>query len=151
MKATLNKIKRLEPLISTKELEFKNEISLLNKIKSEKIKAIDHLRQLQAKYLEGVDLINQERQEGNLKKANTLSPGLDFVKRKWHDSLMEVQNLERKQIAQLEKVIDKQKELKTYEKLKEQYEKDFQTKTAKLEQKTLDEFSIGQRRRAEKA
>ena len=141
MKKTLNKIKRVKPLIKSKKADFDREVSIFEQIKFEKIEAINHLRQNQQKYLDGANQMNSEREKGNFQAASVLEPSLEYVKSKWHESLKNVQTLENKQDEQLKKVMSAQSELKSFEALEEKYIEEFKKIEKLNEQKALDELA----------
>ena len=147
MKDIIDKIKKVKPLIVSKEATFNQEVALLNQLSYEKMEALGQLRSHQNKYMKGVDQINQERQNGKFDRANILEPALDYVKQKWHESLRQVQKIEKRQEAQRDKVFEAQRELKSIEALRDRYEKELKIAAALQEQKELDEMAQNMRRR----
>ena len=142
MKQTLQKLKRVKPLIRSKKAIFDEEVNALANIKEEKIKAIDHLRHYQTKYMESANQINHERTKGDHKIACALEPALEVVKSRWHDSVRAVRKIEAAEKEQLQKVLDAQKDLKTFEQLEEQYQDQFKKLEKMKEQKELDELAL---------
>lgn len=144
----MNKIERVKPLIKAKQADFDKEIRELSKIKEQKILAIGDLRKTQQKYMDGANQVNYEREQGNHQAAKTLEPSLTFVKTQWHDSLKNVQDLEKKQEVQLSRVLHAQQELKSFEALEEKYVMQLEKLKRLAEQKELDELSVSSKSRS---
>lgn len=137
-----SKLKRVQPLIKAKQADLDRETAVLTEIRECKLKAISRLREFQAKYMNGVETLNRERQSGNFATLETLESGLDMVKSQWYQSLREVRTFEAQERAQLAQVHSAHVDLKSIEKLGERYFDQAADLEKKNEQKTNDELSV---------
>ena len=141
MKKLKQKIQRNQLLIKTRKAKLERESILLNEIRNEKLSALDQLSLYQKKYIEGVDVLNKERQSTDRSRLQPLESSLDHAKSQWYKCLSKVRELEEKEKVQLKEVVEAQSSLKAMEILAENDEKNLKVHFAKLEQKNLDEIA----------
>jgi len=135
-------MKRIEPLVRVKEAQVNQEAVMLAHIRQEKADVVAALKESQRVYMDGVERLNRERVSVARDMLLTLEMSLDHVKQRWHDQFRQVQELERREEAQLAQLVLAQQSLKSFERLQDKYRKDFQTEMSKSEQKNLDEVAL---------
>lgn len=136
------RMKRIEPLVRVKEAQVNQEAVMLAHIRQEKADVVAALKESQRVYMDGVERLNRERVSVARDMLLTLEMSLDHVKQRWHDQFRQVQELERREEAQLAQLVLAQQSLKSFERLQDKYRKDFQTEMSKSEQKNLDEVAL---------
>lgn len=141
MKKLQQKIKKNLLLIKSRQAELDQESVLLSKIRSQKLSALNELKKSQIKYVEGVEVLNQERQSPNRSKLDPLERSLDYAKLQWHKCLTEVRKLEEKEKSQLQNVLETRTKLKALQRLVESDSEDLRSEASKREQKNLDELA----------
>ncbi len=142
MQQILRKIKRVEPVINTKQSRVNLEATVLNEIKSEKVEIVQAMKAFQRKYMEGVEKLNSERESSSRNMLGSLESSLDYVKGKWYKLYRDVQEIERKERAQMSILLDAQLELKSVEKLRGKYEETLRQEIKISDQKVQDENAI---------
>ncbi len=141
MKHVLKKIQRVQPLIRAKKVALDTESAALAAIRDQKLKAIQQLKDHQQQYILGVERINDERQAGNLAQMMVLEPAIESAKLKWHETLKRVSEIEGHEKNQLNRVLEIQTSLKSFEKLEEQYVMLKSELEIKADQKNEDEIA----------
>lgn len=136
------KIKKMNPIIKSKQNQLDQQTILLNEIREHKLAALKQLEKYQQEYIRGVESLNQARQSPMREEVHALESSVDYAKAQWYRSLKEVRRMEEKERSQLGQVIKAQQSLKSIEYLKEQYEQNLLEYQKKLEQKQLDELSV---------
>ncbi len=116
------KAKRMTPLVRVKKIRLDQQTLELARIRGEKVDAVKKLREFQAAYIRSIDMVNQVRENGDFRNLNTLEQGSDLLKSKWFLALKEVQSVEAREKAQLSQLKVAQRELESFENLKERYE-----------------------------
>jgi flagellar biosynthesis chaperone FliJ len=100
------------------------------------------MKSSQQKYLEGVSNLNNVRGSSFRINLETLEGSVDYLKRQWFLTFKDVQDIEKKEKAQLQRVIEAESKLKAFEQLEVNHQSEFNQSLAKMEQKSLDEFAI---------
>ena len=140
MKDLTEKIKKLDPIVKTKELKFQEESSKLESIRDKRHSVFAKLRETEKKYIEGVELVNSQKIE-DIGTTEAFSKSLDYVKSNWHKTVTELKNVENEEKNQIRIVLEAQKELRSTEILQEKFRSDLEVLIRKKEQKTIDELS----------
>lgn len=133
--------KKIQPLIKVRQAQLEIEHSRLQDLRLKKIEAVDALRLNQKKYLDGVDSLNQKRKQGNMKALLTLEGSLDSIKNSLYDNIREVRYREDEEKKQIGQVLLAQSNLKSLEKLSEQYAQQSANHQNQQEQKISDELA----------
>lgn len=144
MSETLNKVKKVQPLVRAKKAFLDQQSAALALIRQEKIEIVRMMKENQSRYMTGVDQLNVVRSSMERHNLLTLESGLDILKSKWYQLYKEVQNVEMKEKAQLANVVSAQTDLLKMEKLEDKYRRDHLTERAKSEQNSQDERSLAQ-------
>ena len=137
----MEKIRKLDPIVKSKELKFMEETSKLEEIREQRHGVFNKLRQTEKKYIDGVELLN-EKKSSNILEATSFAQSLDYVKSNWHKTVTELKNIEQQEKSQINMVLEAQKELKSTEILQEKYRKDLEAFLKKSEQKNLDSIAL---------
>ena len=138
----VRKIKRVQPIIKMKQARVEEEASILERIRREKVDVVQAMKDYQKRYMQGVETLNQTR--GSRDRANlpALETGLDRVKDQWTKLYRDVQELERKERAQIAQLLGAERELKAVERLRDRYETEHRKELGKSEQKQIDEMAL---------
>lgn len=140
MKNLADKIKKLDPIVKTKELRLQEESSKLESIRDKRHGIFTKLRETERKYIEGVELVNSQKTL-DIASTEAFSQSLDYVKSNWHKTVTELKNVELEERHQIRAVLEAQKELRSTEILQEKYQADLDSFINKKEQKIIDELS----------
>ena len=136
------KIKRVQPLIKMKQQRVDEEAAVLEAIRQKKREVVQSMKDSQRQYMEGINQLNQVRRSPARPNLETLEQAVDHVKRRWQKLFVDVQEIEKKEKAQIAQLLTAERELKSVEKLKERYEEDERKETQRAEQRTLDEVAL---------
>lgn len=142
MKALKQKIKKLEPLIKTKEFELDKQKKILASIRECKLNALEQLKRYQEEYISGVDALNQERQTKRRLRESVLDLAVSSAKAKWYESIKKVRTFEEQEKKQISVLMLAQLDLKSLEKIRENYIGNMQEQIKYAEQKTMDEMAV---------
>ena len=142
MQQSFRKLKRVKPIIKLKQTRVDSEAELLSRIRDEKIAVVKTMKESQKKYMDGVDQLNQLRTSKDRSNLTTFESAIDHVKEQWWQLYRKVQEIERREKAQMNQLLIAERELKSIEKLREQYESEFQAETKRIEQKNVDELAL---------
>lgn len=135
------KIKKMSPIIKSKQRLLDQQTLLLNQIRDHKLTALKQLEKFQNQYMNGVEYLNQARQSPHREQVGVLERSVDHAKSQWYNSLKEVRRMEDKERSQLNQVVKAQQSLKSVEYLKERYEESLLDFLKKQEQKQMDEVA----------
>jgi len=142
MQRVTKKIKRVKPLILVREAQLSNETGILNEIRSKKFEAMSALRENQRLYLDGLAVLNTERNSGRSGRLLTLESSLDVAKDRWFEALRKFRRLEEEEKVQVVQVMAAHRNVNALENLKERYiEQQLRASNAE-EQKQLDSIGI---------
>ena len=142
MRTLKQKIKKLEPLIRTREFELDKQKKILASIRESKLTALEELRRYQREYISGVDALNLERQSSHRLRESVLDLAVSSAKSKWYDAIKEVRKLEEQEKHQISVLMQAQLGLKSLEKIKENYIGNLNEHLKQAEQKSLDETAV---------
>ncbi len=141
MKKLQQKIKKNQLLVKSRQAQLEQKSLSLSEIRNKKLVALNELSSYQKKYIEGVEVLNQERQSTARNRLEPLEKSLDHAKLQWYKCLSHVRELEEKEKIQLKELIKAQSNLRALEILIENDHKALQSQRAKIEQKALDELA----------
>ncbi len=139
MSETKQKQKRMVPLIRVRQVQLDQESMVLAQIRQVKKQKMAELLENQRLYLEGVERLNKERMGTNHGHMLTLESSVDFVRNRWHVTLLQLREIEARENAQLANVMVAQRNLRALEKLKDRYGVMVNDEERLIEQKILDE------------
>lgn len=142
MRELKQKIKKLEPLIKTREFELDKQKEILASIRNSKMNALEQLRRYQEEYISGVDALNQERQTSRRSREAVLDLAVSSAKSKWYESIKQVRTFEEQEKQQISVLMKAQMDLKSLEKIKENYTGSMHQQQKIAEQKTSDEMAV---------
>lgn len=142
MQQSYRKLKRVAPLIKAKEARLDQEAAILAAIRREKMDAATRLRESQRIYMEGVERLNRERKSTEREMLLPLEQSLDHVRERWHSDFRKVQEIEKREELQVAQLVLAQQNLKSFERLRDKYKRNFQEDLAKDERKQLDEIAL---------
>ncbi len=141
LKDIKKKLDRMDPVKKVRKLELDQETMKLNLLRNKKSEMLELLKSKQNQYSEGVRDLNVNRVSKNRENLLTLERGLDLVKEQWISTLKELKRIEFEEKLQLEKVVAKEIEFKSIEKLQEKTQISLNEAILKYEQKQMDELS----------
>jgi flagellar export protein FliJ len=142
MQQHLKKIKKVGPLVKVKKSKVDEEAQVLVIIRNEKIGVVAAMRQNQKQYMDGVEQLNRIRTSKMRDNLQTLEGSLDYVKSQWYKLYQQVQDLEKKERAQIHQLLVAEQELKAVEKLEEKYQQEFKHERRRIDQKAMDEIAL---------
>jgi hypothetical protein len=139
----LRKIKRVQPIIRIKQARVDEEMAVLEAIRRQKIDVVQAMKDSQRRYMAGIETLNQARTSRMRTNLETLESGIDHVKTQWYKLYQSVQDLERKEKAQIAQLLTAERELRSIEKLQERYQIELRRELAGAEQKNANDIAIG--------
>lgn len=149
MKAQQEKIKRLQPIMEFKQMMIRESAQILALLQEEKTRIETEIQHSQQTYMAGIETLNQARTHAMRPSLKLLENSLDHSKEKWVNLFKSCKEVSRKIKAQMEVLLESQRELHALEKLHHTYQMEFRKSLDLMEQKMLDELSL-QKFQAEK-
>lgn len=149
MKAQQEKIKRLQPIMEFKQMMIRESAQILALLQEEKTRIEMEIQHSQQTYMAGIETLNQARTHATRPSLKLLENSLDHSKEKWVSLFKGSKEVSRKIKAQMEVLLESQRELHALEKLHHTYQMEFRNSMDQMEQKILDELSL-QKFQAEK-
>ncbi len=136
------KIKRVQPLIRTKQAHLDQESVALENIRSQKRQVMSELKKFERLYIKEIEKLNVERQSSSRDQLPLLEANVDQYKSIWYDKLRKLQELEQREKSQLHQVLIAKTELDSMTTLEERYVKQRLVTEQLKEQGTLDEAAL---------
>ncbi len=149
MKAQQEKIKRLQPIMEFKQLLIRESAQILVLLQEEKTRIEREIQHSQQTYMAGIETLNQARTHATRPSLKLLENSLDYSKEKWVALFKSSKEVSRKIKAQMEVLLESQRELHAIEKLHHTYQMEFRKSLDLMEQKMSDDLSL-QKFQAEK-
>lgn len=149
MKAQQEKIKRLQPIMEFKQLLIRESAQILVLLQEEKTRLEREIQHSRQTYMAGIETLNQARTHATRPSLKLLENSLDYRKEKWVNLFKSSKEVSRKIKAQMEVLLESQRELHAIEKLHHTYQMEFQKSLDLMEQKMSDDLSL-QKFQAEK-
>lgn len=149
MKAQQEKIKRLQPIMEFKQLLIRESAQILVLLQEEKTRIEREIQHSQQTYMAGIETLNQARTHARRPSLKLLENSLDYSKEKWVALFKSSKEVSRKIKAQMEVLLESQRELHAIEKLHHTYQMEFRKSLDLMEQKMSDDLSL-QKFQAEK-
>ena len=133
---------KLKPVVRAREIQADQQLSRLVEIRQRKTELVIQLRKYQKDYVDGVELLNQERSSAARSRLLALEGAVDHSKSIWYQTLRAVQEVESRERVQMQEVLAAERNLKSVEKLLGKHLESLRTLDRQKDQKTMDELAI---------
>ncbi len=136
------KIKRVQPLIRSRQVYLDQESVALENIRSQKRQVMTELKKYERLYIKEIEKLNQERQSLSRDQLPLMEANVDQYKSIWYEKLRKLQELEQREKSQLNQVLIAKTELESMSSLEDRYVKQRQAAEQLKEQGALDEAAL---------
>lgn len=136
------KIKRVQPLIRSRQVYLDQESVALENIRSQKRHVMTELKKYERLYIKEIEKLNQERQSLSRDQLPLMEANVDQYKSIWYEKLRKLQELEQREKSQLNQVLIAKTELESMSSLEDRYVKQRQAAEQLKEQGALDEAAL---------
>ncbi len=136
------KIRRVQPLIKSKQSNLDQEAVALENVRSQKREVMQHLKRYERLYIKEIEKLNKERQSSDRMSLDLLERNVDHYKARWYEQLRKLNELEGRERNQLSQVLIAKTELDSISGLADRYTKQLVSAESLREQTLIDEAAI---------